>query len=97
MYITMSNTVSANALCTERSGAGEYTGKAYMAETKVIYTCAHIALREVVRNAQTSYEILWDGDILSRLSNIKEAIALVADFVGTTPNKVKKAIAAAAA
>lgn len=97
MYITTSGTITQNALADRANSAGKYTGKAYNAETKILYTCAHVALREVVHNAQISYEILWEGDILSRLSNIKEAIALVADFVGTTPNKVKKAIAAAAA
>lgn len=74
-------------------GSGEYTNKPPV--VKVLCFINDVMLRAVEMSTRTVYEIVYDGDIFSRSSNLREIEAMYLDFADITRAKYNKIKAAA--
>lgn len=75
------------------SGKGEYTNKPPV--IKVLCFVNDVMLRAVEMSTRTVYEIIYDGDIFSRSSNLREIETMYLDFADITRAKYNKIKAAA--
>lgn len=69
-------------------GMGTYTNKPPV--IKVICFANDVMLRAVEMTSRTVYEIICEGDIFSRSSNLREIESMYLDFAGLTRAKYNK-------
>lgn len=76
-------------------GDGAYTNVPYNPEISVIANINGVTLQSVTRTVGTVYEIRWDGEVLMKHPNLKNAEAFFIDCADITKAKYNKIKAAA--
>lgn len=86
----MSNSYQVSNGRTVARGNGEYTNVPYNPTIKTIAEANGIELRSIERSVGTIYEIRWDGEVLNKYPNLKNAEAYFIDFAGISKAKYNK-------